>query len=354
VVRAGRLSGRGSVADGSAPYAAISAIEAVRAHGGSHARCVLVLETGEESGSPDMPAYVAHLADRLGHVSLVVCLDSGAADYRRLWLTTSLRGDVRVGVQVRVLDSGQHSGMASGIVPSSFRVLRSLLDRVEDSATGEVLLPELNVQIPPNRVAEARAAIEAVPGMTRDSVPTREGMRPVSEDEVELALNNTWRPAVSVIGAEGLPALADAGNVLRPFTTLALSVRTPPTTDPETALEALRKALSTDVPYGAEVTFPLSDGAAGWNAPEVEPWLSEALDEVSDDVFEGGWRTMGVGGSIPLMGILQDAYPDAQFVVTGALGPGSNAHVPDESLDLAYAAKVSTAIAYALDAHARR
>ena len=354
VVRDGRLYGRGSVDDGYAPYAAISAIEAVRAHGGSHARCVLVLETGEESGSPDMPAYVAHLADRLGHVSLVVCLDSGAADYRRLWLTTSLRGDVRVGVQVRVLDSGQHSGMASGIVPSSFRVLRSLLDRVEDSATGEVLLPELNVQIPPNRVAEARAAIEAVPGMTRDSVPTREGMRPVSEDEVELALNNTWRPAVSVIGAEGLPALADAGNVLRPFTTLALSVRTPPTTDPETALEALRKALSTDVPYGAEVTFPLSDGAAGWNAPEVEPWLSEALDEVSDDVFEGGWRTMGVGGSIPLMGILQDAYPDAQFVVTGALGPGSNAHVPDESLDLAYSAKVSTAIAYALDAHARR
>jgi len=354
VVRDGRLYGRGSVDDGYAPYAAITAIEALRANGGSHARCVLLLETGEESGSPDMPAYVEHLADRLGEVSLVVCLDSGAADYDRMWLTTSLRGDVRVGVQVRVLDGGQHSGIASGIVPSSFRVLRQLLDRIEDAATGEVLLPELNAEIPPNRVAEARAAVEAVPGMVRESVPAREGMRWVSDDEVELALNNSWRPTVSVIGADGLPALPDAGNVLRPFTTLLLSIRTPPTVDPEVALQALRTALSTDVPYGAEVTFPVADGAGGWNAPDVEPWLGEALDAASADVFDGGWRTMGLGGSIPLMGILQGAYPDAQFVVTGALGPGSNAHVPDESLDLGYAAKITTAIAYALDAHARR
>ncbi|MCA1189849.1 MULTISPECIES: M20/M25/M40 family metallo-hydrolase [unclassified Saccharopolyspora] len=354
VVRDGRLYGRGSVDDGYAPYAAITAIEAIRAHGGAHARCVLLLETGEESGSPDMAAYLEHLADRLGAVSLVVCLDSGAADYERMWLTTSLRGDVRVGVQVRVLDGGQHSGTASGIVPSSFRVLRALLDRIEDSATGEVLLPELNAEIPANRVAQARAAVEAAPGLIRDSVPAREGMRWVSEDEVELALNNTWRPTVSVIGAEGLPSLPDAGNVLRPQTTLALSVRTPPTTDPEVALAALRAALSTDVPYGAEVTFPLSDGAAGWNAPDTEPWLETALDAVSEDVFGAPWATMGLGGSIPLMGLLQGAYPDAQFVVTGALGPGSNAHVPDESLHLEFAAKITTAIAYALDAHARR
>jgi acetylornithine deacetylase/succinyl-diaminopimelate desuccinylase-like protein len=355
VVRDGRLYGRGSVDDGYSGYAAITAIEAVRAHGGAHSRCVVLLETGEESGSPDLPAYLEHLAERLGAVSLVVCLDAGGGDYERLWLTTSLRGQVQVNFTVSVLDSGQHSGMASGIVPSSFRVVRALLDRVEDSATGEVLLPEFHVEIPPNRVEELRAAVESVPGLINDMVVLPEGMRRVSEDEVELALNNMWRPTLSVVGAAGMPEPENAGNVLRPSTTLSLSLRLPPTADPQAALAAVEKALSTDVPYGAKVTFShQKDAAAGWNAPDTAPWLRSALDAASDDVFGQGWRTLGMGGSIPLMGLLQQAYPEAQFVVTGALGPGSNAHVPDESLDLAYAAKVTTAVAYVLDAHAQR
>ncbi|QGK71847.1 M20/M25/M40 family metallo-hydrolase [Allosaccharopolyspora coralli] len=355
VVRNGRLYGRGSVDDGYSGYAAIAAIEAVRANGGAHRRCVLMLETGEESGSPDMAAYLEHLADRLGSVSLVVCLDAGGGDYERLWLTTSLRGQVQVNVTVSVLDSGQHSGMASGIVPSSFRVLRTLLDRVEDSATGEIRLPDFTVDIPQNRVDELRAAVKSVPGLVRDMVELPDGMRPVSDDELELALNNMWRPTLSVIGAAGLPEPENAGNVLRPSTTLSLSLRLPPTADPAAASEAIRRALSTDVPYGATVTFgPQKDAAAGWNAPDTAPWLGRALDDASDDVFGESWRTLGMGGSIPLMGLLHDAYPDAQFVVTGALGPGSNAHVPDESLDLDYAAKVTTAIAYVLNAHAHR
>ncbi|MEV0082552.1 M20/M25/M40 family metallo-hydrolase [Saccharopolyspora sp. NPDC050642] len=354
VVRDGRLYGRGSADDGYAGYAAITAIEAVRAHGGAHARCVVLLETGEESGSPDLPAYLEHLSDRLGAVSLVVCLDSGAGDYERLWLTNSLRGMVQLEVKVQVLDSGLHSGIASGIAPSSFRVLRELLDRLEDSATGEVLVPELTVQIPENRVAEVRAAIEAVPGLVRNVVPWPEGLRPVDEDEVELALNSTWRPTLSVIGADGLPKPADAGNVLRPYTTLLLSFRLPPTADPEAAIRAVQERLTTDVPYGAKVTFGHAETGLGWNAPDLAPWLAAALDQASDEVFGAGWRTMGLGGSIPFMGLLHNAYPDAQFVVTGALGPDSNAHVPDESLHLAFAAKVTSAIAYVLDAHARR
>lgn len=353
-VRDGRLYGRGAADDGYSGYAAITAIEAVRANGGSHARCVVLLETGEESGSPDLPAYLEHLSQRLGRVSLVVCLDSGGGDYERLWLTTSLRGLAQVEVTVRVLGSGAHSGLASGIVPSSMRVLRRLLDRIEDSATGEIRLPELNVEIPPNRLAETRAAVEAVPGMVRDSVPLPAGVSPVSEDETELALNSTWRPTLSVIGADGLPLPADAGNVLRPFTTLALSFRLPPTADPQTALDAIRAALSTDVPHGAQVSFDRCETGPGWNAPETAPWLRSALDSASDEVFGSGWRTMGLGGSIPFMGLLHESYPDAQFVVTGVLGPGSNAHVPDESLDLSYAAKVTSAVAHVLDAHARR
>ncbi|GAA2334840.1 M20/M25/M40 family metallo-hydrolase [Saccharopolyspora halophila] len=354
VIRGDKLYGRGAADDGYSGYAAVTAIEAVRAHGGAHRRCVVLLETGEESGSPDLPAYLEHLSERLGRVSLVVCLDSGAGDYERMWLTNSLRGMVSVEVTVKVLDSGLHSGIASGIVPSSFRVMRQLLDRIEDPATGGILLPELNVDIPANRIAEARAAVEAVPGMVRGSVPWPDGMRPVSEDEVELALNNFWRPTLSVIGGEGLPEPADAGNVLRPSTTLVLSFRLPPTADPEAALAAVERELTEDVPYGAEVTIGSSEAGLGWNAPDVAPWLETAMDQAGDEVFGAQWRTMGLGGSIPFMGLLQRAYPDAQFVVTGALGPDSNAHVPDESLDLPFAAKITSAIAYILDAHARR
>ena len=354
VVRDGRLYGRGSADDGYSGYAAITAIEAVRANGGSHARCVVLLETGEESGSPDLPAYLEHLSDRLGAVSLVVCLDSGGGDYERLWLTTSLRGMAGLDITVQVLDQGQHSGIVSGIVPSTFRVLRQLLDRLEDAGTGEILLPELNTEIPANRVAETRAAVEAVPGMVRGAAALSDGVRPVTDDEVELALNSTWRPTLSVIGADGLPLPADAGNVLRPFTTLSLSFRLPPTADPETAQRAVEKVLTTDVPYGAKVTITNSESGPGWNAPDTAPWLRSALDAVSTDVFGSGWRTMGLGGSIPFMGLLHSVYPDAQFVVTGALGPDSNAHVPDESLHLEFAANVTTAVSYVLDAHARR
>lgn len=354
VLRDGRLYGRGAADDGYAGYAAITAIDALRTHGGRHARCVVLLETGEESGSPDLPAYLEHLSDRLGVVSLVVCLDSGSGDYERLWLTTSLRGLVHLNVTVRVLDSGQHSGAVGGLVPSSFRVLRQLLDRLENPQTGELLVPELHVTIPPNRIEEARAAVAAVPGMMRSAVQPPAGMRLVSDDEVELALNNTWRPTLSVIGADGLPSCTDAGNVLRPFTTLGLSFRLPPTADPQAALQAIRERLATDVPYGAQVSFDGEGAGLGWNAPATAPWLGAELDAVSDDIFDGGWRTLGIGGSIPFMGLLHDAYPDAQFVVTGALGPGSNAHVPDESLNLAYATKVTTAVASVLDAHARR
>ncbi|MCP2245154.1 M20/M25/M40 family metallo-hydrolase [Lentzea aerocolonigenes] len=352
VLRDGRLYGRGSADDGYSGYAAIAAIEAVRAAGGSHSRCVVLLETGEESGSPDLPAYLEHLSDRLGRVSLVVCLDSGGSDYERMWLTTSLRGLVQVTATVRVLEGGMHSGMASGIVPSSFRIARQLLDRLEDSATGEVLVPEMHVEIPEHRLTEVREAVEAAPGALWGSVPRVGELRPMSDDEVELALNSGWRPTLSVTGAEGLPLPDDAGNVLRPFTTLVLSFRLPPTADAAAALEAVRERLTTDVPYGATVELSRIEFADGWNAPELAPWLSATLDDAGKEVFGSPWRTVSLGGSIPFMGLLHEAYPEAQFLVTGAVGPDSNCHVPDEWLHLAHAARVTEAVALVLDAHA--
>ena len=352
VVRDGRLYGRGAADDGYAGFASAAAIEALRAAGGEHARCVLLLETGEESGSPDLPDYLEVLSPRFGDVTLVVCLDSGTSDYDRLWLTTSLRGLVQTTLTVRVLEVGQHSGNAGGIVPSSFRVLRTLLDRLEDSATGEVVLPELHAEVPADRLAEAKATIDAVPGVIKAKLPLVPGVSLASDDELELVLNNAWRPSMSVIGADGLPSPADAGNVLRPFTTLCLSFRLPPTADSTAALDAVRRALTTDVPYGARVELSRMECADGWNAPDLAPWLRSSLDEVGSEVFGAPWRTIALGGSIPFMGLLREAYPEAQFVVTGALGPESNAHVPDESLHLDYATKLTEAVALLLNAHA--
>ncbi|OLF18385.1 M20/M25/M40 family metallo-hydrolase [Actinophytocola xanthii] len=354
VLRDGRLYGRGAADDGYSGYAAAAAIEAVRAAGGAHGRCILLLETSEESGSPDLPAYLTEFRSRLGEVSLVVCLDSGGQDYERLWLTTSLRGLVSTTVTVRVLESGQHSGMASGIVPSSFRVLRSLLDRIEDAATGEILIPEMHGEIPPERLAEARAAAAANPGAPRRAFPILEGMSLASDDDAELILNNSWRPTLSVIGGAGLPLPAEAGNVLRTETTLTLSFRLPPTADPKAALEALHRVLTTDVPYGAEVTLSRSEEGPGWNMPPTAPWLRAALDVASERVFGGNeWRPMLLGGSIPFMGNLVESYPDAQFVVTGALANDSNPHVPDEWLNVAQAKRVTEAVALILAAHAK-
>ncbi|SDI59674.1 Acetylornithine deacetylase/Succinyl-diaminopimelate desuccinylase [Actinokineospora alba] len=353
VLRDGKLFGRGASDDGYAGYAATAAIEAVRSAGGAHSRCVVLLETCEESGSPDLPAYLEHLDDRLGAVSLVVCLDSGGMDYDRLWLTTSLRGLASVTATVRVLTVGQHSGTVSGVVTSSFRVLRQLLDRIEDSATGEIKLAEMNVEIPEDRLAELRATVESAPGSVLSAIPFAPGVRPVTDDEVELFLNSSWRPTLSIIGASGMPEPADAGNVLRPFTTLSLSFRLPPTADAAASLEAVRKILTTDVPDGAQVELTRFEAAGGWNAPTLAPWLRSSLDSVSDTVFGNPWRTMGMGGSIPFMGLLAERYPDAQFVITGAVGPDSNIHVPDESLEVAHAVRVTEAIVHILDAHAR-
>jgi acetylornithine deacetylase/succinyl-diaminopimelate desuccinylase-like protein len=353
VQRDGRLYGRGAVDDGYSGYAAITALAAVTAAGGEHARAVVLLETGEESGSPDLPAYMEHLSGQLGEVTLVVCLDAGGGDYERLWLTSSLRGVLQATVTVHVLTAAQHSGVASGIVPSSFRILRQLLDRVEDPVTGEVLLSSMSVAIPPEYRAAAQAAAAARPGAFRGMFPLVEGMHPASEDETELILNNTWRPTLSVLGAAGLPEPAIAGNVLRASTSLALSFRLPPTADAQAALAQLKQALTTDVPYGARVELSGLAAENGWCAPPTAPWLEAALVTVGGSVFGRPAASIGVGGSVPFMGLLGRLYPQAQFVVTGALGTDSNMHVPDEWLNIGFAIQVTEAVAQLLDAHAR-
>lgn len=353
VVRDGRLYGRGAADDGYALFASFAAIETARATGGAHARCVILIEGSEESGSPDLPAYVEALAGRIGSPSLMVCLDSGCADYERLWLTTSLRGLVAGTLTVRIATEGKHSGAVGGVVPSTFRIARMLLDRVEDAATGRVLLAHANVPIPPERAQQAAALIEAV-GDGIDALPLLPGVDVRTRPAAEIELDRTWRPALHVTGADGFPSVDVAGNVLRPFTSLKLSLRLPPTADVDAVAAELATTLCADPPFGAEVTWVPDASGPGWNAPDVAPWLEASLAASSDRQFGRPLGHVGEGGTIPLMGLLQRSFPTAQFVIVGVLGPGSNAHGPNEFLHIETGRRLTAAMADALVAHATR
>jgi acetylornithine deacetylase/succinyl-diaminopimelate desuccinylase-like protein len=351
VIRGDKLYGRGGADDGYAMFGAISAILALRESCVPHARCVILIEACEESGSPDLPFYVDALGKRLGDPSLVVCLDSGCGDYERMWLTTSLRGLMAGALTVRVLTEGVHSGDASGVVPSSFRILRGLIDRIEDVKTGKVLLDALNSEIPAQRREQAKKASAVVGEEVYRKFPFVEGMTPVTGDLAELVLNRTWRPTVSLIGLDGVPAMGSAGNVLRPFTSAKLSIRLPPTCDAKAAARAVKAALEADPPYGAEVSFDWDSAEGGWNAPELAPWLEAAVAKASREAFGPEAAYMGEGGSIPFMGMLGEKFPKAQFVITGVLGPHSNAHGPNEFLHIPTGKRVSTAVALILADH---
>jgi acetylornithine deacetylase/succinyl-diaminopimelate desuccinylase-like protein len=354
VLKGDRLYGRGGADDGYAIYACLAALRALQEQGVPRGRCVIIIEACEESGSYDLPWYVDHLIDRIGDPSLVVCLDSGCGDYERLWLTTSLRGIAAGTLTVRVLEEGVHSGDASGVVPSSFRILRGLLSRIEDETTGEIRLPELYVQIPPQRIAQAQAAARVLGNAVFDRFPFAGSTRPMVEDTSELVLNRTWRPQLATVGMDGFPAPDNAGNVLLPFATAKLSVRTPPTLDAEAAVQTIRRALEADPPYGATVAFAAEAGQSGWNAPPLAPWLEKAVARASQEAFGKPAAYMGEGGSIPFMGMLGEKFPHTQFVITGVLGPHSNAHGPNEFLHLPTARRVTMAAAHLIAAHHER
>jgi acetylornithine deacetylase/succinyl-diaminopimelate desuccinylase-like protein len=351
VLRDDKLFGRGGADDGYAMYGSLAAIQALQAQGAPHARCVVLIEACEESGSYDLPAYVDHLADRIGKPSLVVCLDSGCGNYEQLWCTTSLRGMAGGNLTVKVLAEGVHSGDASGIVPSSFRILRELLSRIEDEKTGRVLVDGLHVEIPSDRLAQAAKVADVLGDEVYSKFPFLPGMVPMADDLTELVLNRTWRPALSVTGADGLPALSSAGNVLRPFTAVKLSLRLPPTLDGKRGGELLSEALLRDPPYGAQVELKLEKASTGWNAPAMVPWLEKAIDAASLEFFGKPAMYMGEGGTIPFMGMLGEKFPGAQFMITGVLGPHSNAHGPNEFLHIPMGKKVTASVARVIAEH---
>lgn len=349
----GKLYGRGGADDGYAAYASIAAVQELKRQGVPHPRIVGLIETCEESGSADLPAYIEVLKDRLGDVQLVICLDSGAGNYDQLWLTTSLRGMASGTLKVEILTEGVHSGDASGLVPSSFRIMRQVLDRLEDSSTGRLLPASFHCEVPADRLAQARATAAILgeevykrfPWAHADCGGSTLFALPTTQDPVQALLRRTWEPTLSVTGAEGFPALRDAGNVLRPYTAFKLSLRLPPLVDAARCVQEMRALLEDNAPYQAKVTFESDGAASGWSAPDIAPWFGAALDAASQAHFGAPCGFIGQGGTIPLMNMLSEGFPRAQMMVCGVLGPKSNAHGPNEFLHVPYAKRLTAAVA---------
>ena len=354
VMRDGKLYGRGGADDGYSVFAALTAILALQAQNIPHARCCILIEASEESGSIDLPFYMEQLTERLGTPNLIIGLDSGAGNYEQLWNTTSLRGLVSGDLRVEVLTEGVHSGVGSGIVPSSFRIARQLLNRLEDVETGEITLPICQVTIPEARKQQHRVTAQVLGDSVHTNLPFVSNMQPMGKTPEEQLLQRHWKAMLEVVGVEGIPSLQNAGNVLRPYTTLKLSMRTPPTSDVNAIVTAIKTVLESDPPYGARVTFTPEKTGSGWNAIETAPWLEQACQQASTAFFGKPMVYNGEGGSIPFMGMLGKRFPEAQFLITGVLGPNSNAHGPNEFLHVPYAKKLTACVAYVIGAQANQ
>jgi len=354
VIKDEKLYGRGGADDGYAAFSSLAAIMAVQRQGLPHARIVVIIEACEESGSYDLPFYIEHLEQRIGEPSLVICLDSGAGNYEQLWLTVSLRGMVAGTLRADVLKEGVHSGYASGVVPSSFRVLRQLMSRIEDENTGKILPEYLYARIPEQRLQQTQAMADALGDGIWQAYPFLDGVEAMADNNVERILNRTWRPALSYTGIGGIPELDSAGNVLRPYTALKLSMRLPATVDGDAATQALKETLEANPPSNARVSFEADQAASGWNAPEIAPWLHASLERGSQGSYDRSVMYMGEGGTIPFMAMLGDYFPQAQFMITGVLGPQSNAHGPNEFLHIPFARKLTTCVAQVIVDHCQR
>jgi len=350
VRRGDRLYGRGTADDGYAVFAALGALEALEAVGAPHGRVLVLIEASEESGSADLESYLDVLAPRFGPLALVVSLDSGCASYDRLWITTSLRGTINAVLRVGVMTEGVHSGMAGGVVPSSFRVLRELLDRLEEATTGEVAIPGCQVEIPSGRFAEIGQVAAEFGDDAVGHFPTLPGVELMGTDAHARLVRLTWKAALEVTGAAGLPAIEAAGNVLRPSSALKISLRIPPTADAATVAQALGEILTERPPSGAAASLEIEQASSGWVAPELPAWLAAAMEESSARYFGGPPRFLGMGGSIPSVTSLARRYPAALFFTTGVLGPGSNAHGTDECLHIPTAKAVTSCAAHVIAA----
>ena len=349
-----RLYGRGAADDGYNFYAAMTALAALDENGAPRPRAVGLYETAEECESVDFAYWLEKTAPRIGRVGFVSVLDGTCCDYDRLWTTVSFRGALSFTLNVRVLQYGVHSGTASGIVPESFTIARALLERIEKAQTAEISAPELNVEIPEERLAQLRHCASILGEKITGEFPWAGSVHARNPAPFASLVMRGWKPQLAVTGAEGLPALENAGNVLRAGTRLKCSMRIAPTLDPEKALEYIRRELTRDPIFGCTVTLDPAGFGPGWNAPAEKPWFTRSFDAASRELFGKSATYCCDGASIPILSLMQRCFGDAQYLVTGVLGPGSNAHGPDEMLDLDYVSKLTSALARIIAAIGRQ
>ncbi len=348
VLEDGRLYGRGGGDDGYALFSCLSAIAALQQVGAPVPRCTIVIEGCEESGSYDLPHYIDLLADEIGTPDLVVCLDAECGNYDQLWLTTSLRGMLSGTLTVEILSEGVHSGAAGGIVPSSFRLMRSLMERIESCKTGK-LHDRLYTNVPEWAWQQSAEVAETLGNTVINRYPWARQPSKQMGDLSELLIANTWQPSLATVGIGGAPLPQDAGNTLRPATSTKLVFRLPPNANARECADFVGAELERDPHEGSVVRFDCDAAESGWHSKPVSQWLHDSLDQASKHFFGLPYRRMGTGGTIPFMKMLGERFPDCEFMVTGVLGPHSNAHGPNEFLDLETGERVTSCVAFVLE-----
>lgn len=345
VVENGRLYGRGAADDGYSWFCTLSALRALDKLGIDRPHCVALFETAEESSSFHYEKYLERMKSHLGDVGLVVILDSTALDYKRLWITQSLRGTVNCMLKVQVLEHDMHSGEAGGIVPSSFMIVRSLLDRMEDANTGKIRLDALHCDIPKEVIKQTKALAKVCGKQVFEAFPWEGATKPEKRNPWKAILSRNWEPALAVVGAGGIPSIAEAGAILRAQTTLKLCMRIPPLVDPEKAAKAMKQCLTEKPPFKATVSMEGLVTGPGWYASGTPQWLKKALNQSSKAFWGEEAGYLGIGASIPLVAHFSKVWPETAFMVAGVLGPNSNAHGPNEFLDLEYAKRLTASVA---------
>lgn len=274
-------------------------------------------------------------------------MDSGAFDYNQLWLTSSLRGVCIVELNVEFGKSGYHSGEVGGIIPETFRIVRQLLDRIDNAATGMVV-DDFQVEIPQWAKDEAQFMANLSGSEMHSKYDYCDGGACMDQDNLpEMYLNNTWRANMSITGAAGLPDTSIAGNVVRSSTAVKISLRLPPSATPASCEAKLIEILSANPPNNAKVTVKGGHSGQGWCMKPMDPWLTSVVKRAGSDFFEGkDTGSYGMGGSIPFLAELDKMYPDTTILALGLIGPKSNAHAVNECINLTFAKKLTKALSH--------
>lgn len=346
-IKGDKLYGRGGADDGYAFFTSALILKALQLSKLQTARVVLFFETDEESGSKDLVYFLEKNEAKIGKPDLVICLDSGCVDYEHLCMTTTLRGVCNFTLKVEVTDKGVHSGSASGIIPDSFRIGRKLLEQFEVSENGKLLVEEFYVNVPEDKYKQAFDLVNELGGKIDWKFPFLDGVKPTVEDTFKQYMNRCWMPQLTLISMDGVPNIANAGNVLRPFTTFGFSLRLPPTLDSTKAKKLVEEFfLKVAKPYNAHVTVDVKGSGQGFNCPTYDAKLKANIEEAAKNGFGKSALYYGEGGSIPFINELNAKFPKSQFIVTGVLGPESNAHGPNEFLHLPYLRKIVLSLAH--------